>query len=96
MLRFMAFFFVLSFVLLMSGLVEIALVAFGLAVATPCAYIAWAVLAPVTAAVPHSQWRQARLSVAHIEKCWQVSKDHKREYIEQRLLSAQRRRNRRD
>jgi len=46
MLRFMAFFFVLSFVLLMSGLVEIALAAFGLAVATPCAYIAWAVLAP--------------------------------------------------
>lgn len=30
---------------------------------------------------------------AHIEKCWQVSKDHKREYIEHRLLSAQRRRN---
>ena len=41
MLCFMAFFFVLSFVLLMSGLVEIALVAFGLAVATPCAYVGW-------------------------------------------------------
>lgn len=46
MLRFMAFLFVLAFVLLMSGLVEGALVAFGLALATPVAYIAWAVLAP--------------------------------------------------
>lgn len=46
MLRFMVFLFVSSFVLLMGGLVEGALLAFGLAVATPCAYIAWAVLAP--------------------------------------------------
>ena len=46
MLQFFAFCFVLSFVLLMGGIVEAALLAFGVAVVTPFAYIAWHVLTP--------------------------------------------------
>jgi hypothetical protein len=46
MLQFLAFCFVLAFWLLMGGIAEAALLAFGVAIATPFVYIAWHVLAP--------------------------------------------------
>ncbi len=45
MLRFLAFLLVLAFVLLMHGIAMGAMLALGLAVATPFVYIGWHVLA---------------------------------------------------